>query len=250
MAQGIESSSPDSSKKVDSTHPKLSFRRYGTLSPDKGKMRRQQKWWLRHPLAEDDGLGIKRGRVITLKELYEAAGLAINSICFPFQSFDLFRTATMVGWAVAAYTPFFVTLYRVMDVLFPKNVTLFTVVGRASMSFLFSIPVNAAFFCYGSFVHHVTCWLALVQEKQQQTGRGILLNNELPFDLELLWSATRLKLEAELLKTVQVSASVWIPINLLNFSLVAAHMRPLVLMVCSTFWNCYLSLAQHRSEEL
>lgn len=258
MAQGIESYQGENDIVLSAPRRntnQLSYRRYGTWSPDQEKRRRQQQKLLRHPLIEYENLDMDT-EYITLRQLYEAIVLVVKSITLPIQSLDYFRTGTMVGWAVAFYTPFYVTLYRGMDFLFPKTITPFTVLGRASLSFLCSIPVNAAFFCYGSFMHHITGWLALVfQEYQQQRTSSTQIQEqqdiveEIPFDMEMLWSSTRLKLEAELVPTVQISAGIWIPINLVNFSLVPAHMRPLVLMICSVFWNCYLSLAQHRSEE-
>jgi len=67
-----------------------------------------------------------------------------------------------------------------------------------------------------------------------------------PFDLPLMCSTIYEKLSTELLKTVGTSAVFWIPINYLNFTHIPTHLRPVTLMVCSVFWNCYLSLAQHR----
>lgn len=63
-------------------------------------------------------------------------------------------------------------------------------------------------------------------------------------------STVRLKIENELVRTVAASASIWIPINALNFAYVPPHLRPLTLTFFSAFWNCYLSLAQHREAKI
>ena len=62
----------------------------------------------------------------------------------------------------------------------------------------------------------------------------------------MMLSVARLKIERELLTTVKSSATVWIPINVINFAVVPPHLRPFGLSFFSVFWNCYLSLVQHR----
>lgn len=56
----------------------------------------------------------------------------------------------------------------------------------------------------------------------------------------------KLKIEAELWPTIVNSAKVWVPAHLVNFTVVPVHFRPVTISVVSIFWNCYLSLVQHR----
>jgi hypothetical protein len=115
-----------------------------------------------------------------------------------------------------------------------------------------SIPVNTIFFLYGTFVHHVTEWIGLINawrcEVPDASARHVL--RHVPFDLPMFWSSARLKIETELAPTVLASAGMWIPINALNFTFVSPHLRPLTLTTFSAFWNCYLSLAQHRDAKI
>jgi Mpv17 / PMP22 family len=130
--------------------------------------------------------------------------------------------------------------------------------SRVGLSYLAAIPQNAAFFVYGSLVHHCTKWLALVQEWQYELKEemGVAdpslgeIIEQVPFDINMAWSTARLKVETELLTTMMAGAAVWIPFHFVNFSLVPPHLRPLTLVVCSAFWNCYLSLVQHRDAHL
>jgi hypothetical protein len=221
----------------------LSFRRYGTLSPDVDSLHRKQRL-LRQQEESIQG--------VSFSQLIEATQILSESLHNELRSLDFFRTGTMVVWAVAFYAPFFVIVYRMFDRLLPKGVTLMTVSARTGLSLLISIPVNAAFFCYGSSIHHLTEWITLLQEWHYKFPDASMKEvfQEIPFDFEVAWSTARLKLEAEFVRTVKASGCFWIPINVVQFSVVPPHLRPLALMVCSTFWNCYLSLAQHRSENL
>lgn len=220
---------------------RLSFRRYGTLSPERRRnrlLRQQPAEW---EWAEE---------VVSWSQLREACRIVGVSLQQELASLDGFRTVTMVVWASIIYTPFYVQVYRLFDRVLPKGTTPMAVSSRVGLSFLLSIPTNAAFFCYGSFVHHTTEWLALIQERQsaEPSASYQQLLEAVPLDLEMAISVAWLKVKAELWTTVQASAGLWVPFNLLNFSAVPPHLRPLGLMICSSFWNCYLSLAQHRSE--
>jgi hypothetical protein len=183
-----------------------------------------------------------------------------------FWFWDPFRTGTMAAWSVGIYTPFYVGLYRLYDRYLPKQ-TPASIAARVVLSFVCSIPVNAAFYVYGTAVHHTTEWWSLRQEllqleqlqedvsqepKSESAQKQILItnnnnnNNIPPYHGDQLWAKARRKLESELPNTILTSGSCWIPINLFTFTMVPSHLRPLSLMFFSVFWNCYLSLSQHR----
>ena len=226
----------------------VSFRRYGTLSPDVDRRQRENRLLRHEPDDEWEGTD----EIISLSQLQEIVRTLIANAGEQLETFDMFRTATMVFWAAAMYTPFYVFIYKVFDKVLPKGVTPMAVSSRVIASFALSVPTNAAFFCYGSGVHHVTEWVALLQERHYQRPGSTWqeLIEAVPLDLDMATSTAMLKLKAELWNTVKASACVWVPFNSFNFSVVPPHLRPLGLMVFSAFWNCYLSLAQHRSEEL
>eukprot|EP00957_Ditylum_brightwellii_P172150 13105637-Ditylum_brightwellii.AAC.1 len=76
---------------------------------------------------------------------------------------DLVRTSSMGVWAVTIYTPFFMWLYRQFDKMFPKKNT-FAIMSRVVLAVGISVPVNAAFFTYGTFVHHTLEWMEMRKE--------------------------------------------------------------------------------------
>ena len=186
----------------------------------------------------DDAVDYTRDRLAHYKRVLRAE----------LASLDYFRMSTMSFWAACISTPYFMFLYRIQDRVLSSSTTPIGVALRVISSFVASVPLNAAFFGYGSWLHHVTEWWALVQEWKlvvpTATLRQIL--HEVPFDTNVLYATTYCKWQTELFRTLVTSATLWIPINAVNFALVAPHMRPLILTVCSAFWNCYLSLAQHR----
>jgi hypothetical protein len=150
------------------------------------------------------------------------------------------RTGTMASW-VLFYVPFYASLYKAYDRYLPKK-TPAGILARVALSFATSVPVNAAFYTYGTSVEHTQDWYARLNAAKKQ---DIVPNVD--FRLDQLAHKIVFKLENELPKTVQTSGACWIPFNLLMFAVVPSHMQPLSLMGFSFFWNCYLSMSQHRS---
>ena len=187
----------------------------------------------------------------------ESTQLAWNGLQKDLEELDYFRTATMIGWSVGYMTPVFLYFYRVLDRIFPKR-TAATIGARVFASFVVSIPTNAIFFMYGTSVHHVAEWIALREGwKEELQDFGLeestvehIMDNGPPFDFEMMMAKGILKVKSELVNTIAASAKAWIPINFFNFALVPSHLRPLVFMMASVFWNCYLSLVQHRDVAL
>jgi hypothetical protein len=169
-----------------------------------------------------------------------------------FWFWNPFRTATMAAWSVGVYTPFYIGIYRLYEKYLPKNQTPVGIGARVFLSFALSCPINAAFYVYGTGVHHTTEWWSLRQQVPNQVRDMKLETMPLPlpnFEWDQLWSKALLKLETELPQTIIASGSCWIPINLFTFTYVPPHLRPLSLMFFSVFWNCYLSLSQHKDLE-
>jgi hypothetical protein len=255
-----ESSSSKEEPEQQADAPKLSFRRYGTLSPimkerRNTKMQEEARKAKMEQEAKEDYEGFKE-EAFHFPDVQESLRILARKSYTELASLDYFRTGTMAFWG-GLVTPAFITLYRVFDRYLPLTVTPASVVTRVVLTFLFSVPVNAIFFCYGSFVQHTAQYYSLVQEWQVETRQLGLQDmylteavKDVSFDFEMAWATARLKLESEFRQTIITSGSIWIPVNIVNFSLVPPHFRPLVFMLGSTFWNCYLSLAQHRDVEL
>ncbi len=188
----------------------------------------------------------------------ECSVMGTSSMVFPSQlmpslSFwDPMRTVTMTAWSVCVYTPFYMGLYRLYDRYLPKQ-TPASIATRLALSFLTAVPVNAAFYTYGAAAHHTIEWLGNRQKLQielQDLGldrySAYQAASTIPYPEEAFWDKAKHKLENELPNTVMTSGSCWIPINLFTFTMVPVHLRPISLMFFSAFWNCYLSLSQHK----
>lgn len=242
---------------------RLSLKRYGTVNPEAAQAAAERAF--DDKVNQDDEekpseeSRDKDGHETTNMEdrIMETISYAVVAVKAELEFLDGWRTSTMMGWSAFIYTPLYVSLYRVCDRYMPHQ-TPTTVCARVLLSFVLSIPINTAFFTYGTFVHHSMEWMAIQQEWKHELveNRGIShdavesYGSVVPYDWEMLQLTARLKLESELVKTVLDSAKVWIPVNFLNFTVTPPHLRPMVLLVFSAFWNAYLSLAQHRTLDL
>lgn len=190
------------------------------------------------------------------ESLQEFIMYGIDTVQAELEFWDGKRTATMIVWSAGAYTPLYVALYKVCDRYMPHQ-TPATIFARVLLSFVLSVPINTAFFSYGVCVHHSLEWLtmqkectAMLEEMGISTDMVDRYGSVVPYDSDLMWKTARLKLESELLTTVVDSAKVWIPINIMNFTITPPYLQPMVLLTFSVFWNTYLSLAQHRDLSL
>ena len=149
--------------------PKLSFRRYGTLSPimkerRNTKMQEEARKAKMQQEAKED-YNKSEEEAFLLPDMQGALRIFGKNSYAELASLDYFRTGTMAFWG-GMTTPAFITLYRVFDRYLPRNVTPASVLPRVVLTFLFSVPVNAIFFCYGSLVQHTAKYYSLVQEWQ------------------------------------------------------------------------------------
>lgn len=252
----------------------ISLKRYGTVSPKTAQTtairaydETKNKHKHGHPHAstkeelQNDNKSekeeiLKNSKDGVFDSLQETITQAVDTIQAELEFWDGYRTSTMIVWSAGVYTPLYVQLYRVCDRLMPTQ-TPVTIFARVLLSFVLSVPINTAFFTYGVFVHHSAEWLAVQREWSAMLEEmGISpdmvdrYGSAVPYDPDLMWKTARLKLESELVTTVVDSAKVWIPINILNFTITPPHLRPVILLSFSVFWNAYLSLAQHRDLSL
>ena len=65
---------------------------------------------------------------------------------------DKSRTAKMAAWSIL-FTPFYVGIFKMYDRYLPKK-NLPSIAARVGCSLLSSIPINFAFYAYGSFIEH------------------------------------------------------------------------------------------------
>lgn len=182
----------------------------------------------------------------------QSSSLAMVARTTEGNNWDPARTLTMAAWSVFVYTPFYMGLYRLYDRYLPKQ-TPASIAARLALSFLTAAPVNAAFYTYGAAAHHTIEWLGKRKKLQAEledlgldSYSAYQAASTIPYPEEAFWAKAKHKLETELPNTVVTSGTCWIPINLFTFTMVPAHLRPISLMFFSAFWNCYLSLSQHR----
>jgi len=129
-----------------------------------------------------------------------------------FRFWNPFRTGTMVAWSVGVYTPFYLAVYRLYDQYLPKK-TPTGIASRVGLSFLLSIPINAAFYMYGAAINHTTEWLAIRQEwRHELADMGLAFESadhvvDLPLDWEALRAKCQLKIDNELERTVRSTTS-------------------------------------------
>ena len=140
---------------------------------------------------------------------------------------DGVRTSTMAFWAGAVQAPFFLMLYRFYDRILPTAITPFAVGSRVALSFVSTIPFTAAFFGYGTFVHH----LLYNDQHQKDTCQELSIQDDDGASDSLFWTTVAEKIQEkwsnDLGSTLQTSASVWVPFNAINFSLIPPYLRPL-----------------------
>jgi len=208
---------------------------------------------------------IKETIMDTLDQLQEDCLETLDTLQAEFEFIDGWRVTTMVVWSGAIFTPIYVQIYRLFDYFLPHK-TPISIFWRVVWSFIISIPMNAGFFSYGTFVHHTAEWMAMQREWQLELADMGISTDDLydiftnhqyrhygsvfPYDWKIMMATARLKLESELVQTVLDSGKIWIPINTINFTMMPPHLRPLVLLTFGLFWNAYLSLAQHRDVPL
>lgn len=169
-----------------------------------------------------------------------------------YDDVDPVRTASMAAWAGIVHTPGMMMLYKVMGKIFPIQNT-FTLFLKLAATCVYSVPNNAAFFVYGTCVHHVVEWYDKVElaraEFDERTKNADIKNLKLvlpQFDIEGMIDKARRKIDSELFGTFVNSAKLWVPFHFFNFTVIPVHLRPIAISATSLVWNCYLSLVQHR----
>eukprot|EP00814_Leptocylindrus_danicus_P000171 CAMPEP_0116036008 /NCGR_PEP_ID=MMETSP0321-20121206/20828_1 /TAXON_ID=163516 /ORGANISM="Leptocylindrus danicus var. danicus, Strain B650" /LENGTH=342 /DNA_ID=CAMNT_0003513191 /DNA_START=294 /DNA_END=1322 /DNA_ORIENTATION=- len=155
---------------------------------------------------------------------------------------DKTRICSMMGWSVGIHAPSWIAIFRYFDKMFPGKMTPKSLVARVGFTAMCALPFNAAFFTYA------TCSHLLLEEMNMRRNNPahVVVIGDLEVLIRQMATETKLKLEREYLSTVVDSYQLWVPFNTINFAFVPPHLRMVALSVTTVFWNCYLSLAQHR----
>lgn len=204
----------------------------------------------------DEDVEIRRRVLIKEKEeldvWMEKMKMVIDRIQNEANDIDWVRSSSLGLWAACIMTPGFMTLFKSFDIVLGTIKTPLTTGIRLVGCFLWSIPNNAAFFAYGTCVHHTLEWwdgnkTQVLRLKSSQSHDAFDSHPDpTNFNFDEMIIKAKMKIEAEIETTVKNSAKVWVPVNFINFTFVPPHLRQLVMNGTSVFWNCYISLVQHR----
>jgi len=96
-----------------------------------------------------------------------------------------------------------------------------------------ALVLNPIFFLWAPTAEAVVP--ALIDQSQQQ-----------PIDWQAVRTRIRKRFDEDLVPVVTNSYSLWVPINCLNFVFTPPQFRIVTIAIVSNFWNCYLSLVQHK----
>lgn len=140
------------------------------------------------------------------------------------------RTAVLASFNSGFGAPFFTLFWRALEARVPGR-RLGAAVTKAILTSLIANPImNGVFFTYSTALEHLI----------MPAGPG---------ERTSVVEAVKAQLREKYVRTLQVSAMVWIPVNTTNFALVPPHMRVVVAQTCAVVWAAYLSLVQHRSTD-
>mmetsp|Transcript_17313 Transcript_17313/g.26993 ORF Transcript_17313/g.26993 Transcript_17313/m.26993 type:complete len:374 (+) Transcript_17313:157-1278(+) len=154
---------------------------------------------------------------------------------------DTTRICSMMGWSVGIHAPSWIAIFKCFDKIFPGKMTPKSLVARVGFTAMCALPFNAAFFTYATCSH-----LLLEEMNMRRNSNNHVTVGDLKVLIRQMATETKLKLEREYVSTVVDSYQLWVPFNTINFAFVPPHLRMVALSVTTMFWNCYLSLAQHR----
>ena len=160
------------------------------------------------------------------------------------ESVDLRRTRQQVVWASCFYTPFFFGLYGFFNRQWPGPATARTTFYRVFLSFLSAPFVNAAFFTYGAAVAVLEQTVDDHGAEDSGSQGGVLLLER----VRVLLSIAERKIRDDLLNTWKASATLWIPVNVVNFYFVPPHLTIIFTNCFSVLWSFYLSLVQFKKQ--
>ena len=222
MAQELEHRNiGDRKQEVEVTEEKrMSLKRYYTVNSIVAESHAEKKYERtknRRKQPKDEKVifqAEKRKDLFT--QAKESIHATVDTLQAEIEFLDGYRTATMIVWSAGIFTPLYVQIFKLMDWSMPHK-TPVTVAARVILSFLISIPLNTAFFTYGTFVHHTAEWLAIKDEWNvhlQDMGVSLETTEQygsvIPFDWEMMVATAKLKLESELYTTIRDSAKAWV----------------------------------------
>jgi hypothetical protein len=154
------------------------------------------------------------------------------------QALNTTRTLDNAGWFVLFYCPFYTALYPWIDRVVSASTANPLHATLKKMVLMWSTTPLAAsgYFLYGASLPHVKREVAAASPQAPPPASP-------PPPAMEVWSE---KMSRDLLPTWQFATIFWMPINFLNFYLVPAPWRVLVMNTCSVAWGTFLSLKQYR----
>ena len=167
------------------------------------------------------------------------------------RGYDPVRAAVMVGFSVGAFMPVNTLWYRnVVERVLPDVAKHRTPFPPGALT-----PRSLPFLCGRTFAKAVFgCSPALVLNPifflWAPTAEAVLPTligqQSRPIDWEAVSARISQRFEQDMCTVVANSYSLWVPINCLNFVFTPPQFRIITIAIVSNFWNCYLSLVQHK----
>mmetsp|Transcript_2259 Transcript_2259/g.3167 ORF Transcript_2259/g.3167 Transcript_2259/m.3167 type:complete len:212 (-) Transcript_2259:248-883(-) len=134
------------------------------------------------------------------------------------------RTLVMASYSGICFSPYCTILYGWIDRNMQKGGFVNSLKRGIVGNFAMNPFITMIFFTFSTYTE-------MILEKGSFEGA---------------YEKTQRKVEEEYVTTCINSASLWVPVNTLNFWIVPIPYRVLASCVVSTFWGCYLSLVQHK----
>ena len=147
-------------------------------------------------------------------------------------SFDGVRSTVMTSWNALIFTPTFFVWFRRLERTWPGTSPRAVVTKVMTNQIAMNAPITA---------------LALAYAVSLEAGLRAMLGQQ-RWQTEHVRAEVGRRWSESLGVALLASACLWVPVNLLNFSLVPPHLRVVPTILTSCAWNTYLSLKAHEDD--
>jgi len=155
---------------------------------------------------------------------------------------DKRRLAKMVSWTIIGYIPMNFYAFRIIERILPDIAgsgsysTLRKsgprIVAKALLATSPTIFINPIFFAYSSTV-------------EASIEAGTSSGDWCP-DWNVVKASVFRRYREDLFPVLSTAVQLWVPVNLVNFTIVPPHFRVVTVSIVATLWNAYLSLVTHK----
>ncbi len=177
----------------------------------------------RRPLAASALTG---GAVMALGD---AAAQALERRRGAAAGHDWRRSLATASWNGLVFAPVFFVWFRALDRAWPGASPRAVLAKVAVNQLVMVLPINVGFIAYTTTLERV------LSPAPSSEPVAVVIERTLRERLQRIWLT---------------SASVWVPVNLLNFALVPPEFRVLPTIATSLVWNFWLSYTTHKEHSV